>query len=101
MIIKLDQSKKAALIKKSVIEALQKRIDEFAQTRNYTNAIFAASYATSATPKFSQEGQYIVEARDAMWLAGYAILAEVESGARPVPTVEEVIAEMPPLVWPN
>ena len=32
------------------------------------------------------------------WQVGYQILAEVEAGTRPMPTIEEVLAEMPELV---
>lgn len=80
--------------------AIQSHLDQFAQTRNYDSIMSAATYATSTVPKFQAEGQYAVEARDATWAKGYAILDEVLSGQRPMPTIEEVIAELPPLEWP-
>lgn len=81
--------------------AVQERLDAFARTRNYDGIMSAATYATSTVPKFKAEGQYAVEARDLTWAKGYAILADVLSGARPIPTIEEVIAELPPLAWPE
>ncbi len=81
--------------------AIQRHLDAFAQTRNYDGILSAATYATSTVPKFAAEGRYAVEARDAAWATACAILAEVESGSRPMPGIEEVIAELPPLAWPE
>lgn len=81
--------------------AIQQRLDDFARTRNYDNALSCASYATSTNSKFAAEGQYIVEARDATWAVGYQILDDVMSGKRPMPTWEEVEAELPALAWPE
>jgi len=81
--------------------AVQQRLDDFAKTRNYTNIMSAATYATSTVPKFKAEGQYAVEARDATWAKCYEILAAVEGGTRPMPTLDELLAELPVLTWPN
>lgn len=81
--------------------AIQKRLDDFARTRNYDGILSAATYATSATPKFAAEGQYAVEARDATWAKGGEILAAVEAGTRPLPTLEALAAELPALAWPQ
>ena len=83
------------------IAEIQKRLDDFARTRNYDGILSAATYATSTVPKFKAEGQYAVEARDATWAKCYEILAAVEGGTRPMPTLEELIAELPVLTWPN
>lgn len=80
---------------------VQKHLDDFARARNYDGILSAATYATSAVPKFKAEGQYAVEARDATWAKCYEILAAVEGGTRPMPTMEELIAELPVLTWPN
>ena len=81
--------------------AIQMHLDSFAQTRNYDGIISAATYATSTIPKFAAEGQYAVKVRDATWATGYAIMDAVLSGQRPMPTIEDVIAELPSLVWPE
>lgn len=80
---------------------VQLHLDTFARTRSYDGILSAATYATSQVPKFKAEGQYAVEARDATWAKCYEILAAVESGSRPMPTLEELIAELPALVWPQ
>lgn len=81
--------------------AVQKHLDDFARTRNYDNIMSAATYATSTVPKFAAEGQYAVYARDATWSKCYEVLAAVEAGSRPMPTLDELLAELPVLTWPN
>lgn len=81
--------------------AVQKHLDDFARTRGYDGILSAATYATSTVPKFAAEGQYAVEARDATWAKCYEVLAAVEAGSRPMPTLDELLAELPVLTWPN
>lgn len=81
--------------------AVQQHLDDFARTRNYDGILSAATYATSQVPKFKAEGQYAVEARDATWAKCYEILAAVEAGSRPMPTLDELLTELPVLTWPN
>ena len=81
--------------------AVQKHLDDFARTRDYDSILSAATYATSTVPKFAAEGQYAVEARDATWAKCYEVLAAVEAGSSPMPTLDELLAELPVLEWPN
>jgi hypothetical protein len=91
----------AALIR-SVQDKTQARLDAFAQTRNYAGILSLCTYAASANPKFQQEGQYGVEARDLTWSKLYEILAAVQAGTRPVPAgYAEIEGELPALVWPE
>lgn len=88
-------------LQERVIQAVQLRLDAFARSRFYDGILSACTYATSNVPKFSAEAAYCVQARDAHWAACYAILDEVQAGTRDVPTVAEVLAEMPELAWPD
>jgi len=85
----------------AVTQAVQERLDAFARTRAYDGILSAATYAASAVPKFAAEGQYAVQARDASWAACYQIMADVQSGTRAMPSVEDVLAELPALEWPQ
>lgn len=80
--------------------AIQQRLDNFAMTRGYDNILSAATYATSTVAKFATEGQYAVDARDATWAKCYDILADIDSGIREVPTLDELLSELPALAWP-
>lgn len=89
-----------ANLQAEISDAILKKLDEFAATRNYGSIISAASYATSTVPKFKQEAEYAIEWRDQVWSTAYQILAEVQAQTRPVPTVQEVLDELPVPTWP-
>ena len=92
---------RAQRLMQSIVDATQKRLDDFARTRNYDGILSACTYATSTVPKFVTEGQYCVEARDATWAKLYEMLTEVEAGTRPVPTgFADIEPELPVLEWP-
>lgn len=96
-----NQAAAAQALQQSIVDATQRRLDEFARTRNYDGILSACTYATSAVPKFAAEGQYAVQARDATWAALYAFMADVQAGAQPVPSgFEDVEPLLPPLAWP-
>jgi len=101
MIIKIDHSKVRDRLIAEYKDAVQKHLDDFARTRDYDNILSAATYATSTNPKFAVEGQYAAEARDATWGKLYEVLAAVEAGSRPMPTLDELLAELPVLAWPD
>lgn len=82
------------------VNAIQKRLDDFSKTRGYDGILSACTYATSTVPKFAGEGQYCVNARDSTWSASYVILADVEAGNRSMPTIDEIMSELPDLAWP-
>ena len=85
----------------SLTAQIQASLDAFAKTRNYDGILSACTYATSTVPKFSAEGQYCVQARDATWAAGYALMDEVLAGTRPVPSsIADIEADLPALAWP-
>ncbi len=89
-------------IQAEIVTSTQQRLDDFAKTRNYDGVLSLCTYASSPNPKFQAEGQYGVEARDATWSKLLEMLAEVESGTRPMPSgYADIESELPLLVWPN
>lgn len=80
--------------------AIQVHLDDFAKSRGYDGILSACTYASSTVPKFASEGQCCVNARDNTWAASYTILADVESATRTMPTIAEMLAELPLLAWP-
>ena len=90
-----------ASTKSRLTSAIQSMLDDKAKERNYDSILSLCSYATSPTAKFSDEGQAGVSWRDEVWAKGYAILADVESGSRAIPTVDELLAELPDFAWPG
>jgi hypothetical protein len=95
------QTKTDEEIQEILVSAIQQHLDATAQTRAYDGIISLCTYATSPSPKFAAEGQAGVEWRDACWAKGYEILAEYRKGLRQIPMPDELIAELPAMVWPE
>lgn len=81
--------------------AVQMHLDNKARERNYDDILSACTYAASSVQRFAAEGQACVTWRDAVWATCYTILGEVTTGARQPPTVEELLVELPVMVWPE
>ena len=79
--------------------AVQEYMDKTVNMRNYDNIFTACSYANSTDPRFKAEGEACIAWRDAVWNDCYAILADVQAGQRHIPSVDELIAELPALEW--
>lgn len=92
-----------AQLQKQMTDAVQYALDAFAKTRGYDGIMSACSYSNSTDAQFKLEADYCIQLRDTTWRMGYAILAEVKADNRPVPTVEELIAELPvgSAKWPD
>ena len=90
-----------ASTKSRLTSAIQSMLDETAKERSYDSILSLCTYATSTAAKFAAEGQAGVSWRDEVWAKGYAILADVESGSRAIPTESELLSELPNFVWPG
>lgn len=97
-----ELQQRAKQIEASIIDATQARLDTFAQTRYYNGILSAATYATSAVPRFASDGQYCVNARDTTWGTLYQLLGEVQAGTRPMlSSYADVEPFLPVLEWPD
>jgi division protein CdvB (Snf7/Vps24/ESCRT-III family) len=85
---------------KELTDSVQKYLDSFVQSRGYDNVLSTITYITSTVPQFKLEAQYVLEARDKVWLKANELLDDVMKGRRSIPTIEEVLTELPVLEWP-
>ena len=109
---------KLKLIQDAVMERVQAHLDAFAQTeimtpvgvpyQMYDDLKSATGHAMSKNPVFALEGEYCAEARDATWEAANAYMDEVLTGARQLPSLDDVDAvwsdllpHLPALQWPE
>ncbi len=88
-----------AEIQAQLTAAVQAYMDSTAQTRGYDNIHTACSYSNSTDHIFAAEGQACLQWRDKVWRKCYTLLDEVKAGTRGIPTVEELVAELPVLEW--
>lgn len=96
-----EQSAAMTVITRQYTDAIQEYLDQTAQTKNYATILSACSYAAGNHPKYSVEGQACLVWREAVWDKCYEILNDVQTGVRPPPTLQQVIAELPQMVWPT
>lgn len=83
-------------ISKEFEGAIQQYLDSRAKAAGYDNILSACSYASAPNP-FQTESISFVVWRGNVWAYCYQELAKVSSGARILPTVEEIISELPVL----
>jgi hypothetical protein len=87
--------------KQALTSAVQRVLDSEVQTHGYDNILSATSYLNSTNTVFAAEASAAVAWRDAVWSKCYEILTAVEAGTRTTPTEDELVAELPAMVWPN
>lgn len=81
--------------------AIQAHVDAAAVAKLYNDGNALAGYVNSTVPQWAAEAQAFVAWRDAVWVYAYAELDKVKNGQRPVPTVDEFLAELPENDWPE
>lgn len=95
----ITAEQKAAEAQARLIEqfrvAIQSYVDETAKARNYDSGVSLASYTSSTNAVWAAEATAFVAWRDAVWDYAYSELDRVVGGGRPVPTIDDFIAELP------
>ena len=97
--IEKQKQEEVEALQDSIVNAVQKRLDDFARTRNYDGILSAATYATSTNTTFQAEGQRAVQLRDDTWQALYNILGQVATQGRVVNSFEDIEGDLPVLSW--
>lgn len=80
--------------------AIQAHIDATAGSRQYQDGASIAGYVASTVPAWQAEAAAFVAWRDRVWVYALEQLQLVEGRQRPQPSVEELLGELPPMVWP-
>jgi len=75
--------------------ALDNHLNSVAISYRYTSINTMTDYRDDPNPKFKSEGQAAYLWRSAVYTKGIALIEEVQSGQREVPTEAELIALMP------
>lgn len=89
-------------LKKEYEDAIQLFMDNSARSYGYDNLLTAITYAEEpAVPKFQNEGKAFRAWRSLVWAYANEQLALVMSGKREMPTIEQIIQELPAFVIPE
>lgn len=80
--------------------AVESHVDGVAQDRGYSSAVSCASYVGSTVPQWASEAAAFIAWRDAVWVDVYRQLEAVQGGDIP-PSVGDLIAALPAIVWPE
>jgi hypothetical protein len=81
--------------------AIEQHVDAVAQGRQYSSAVSIATYLGSNVATWTAEAAAFIAWRDAVWLYALGELQRVQTGERPVPTLEAFLAELPGIEWPD
>ena len=88
-------------IQGQIVAAIDEYMNNFAREREYDSMASAASYERDEDPQFALEGAYCKKMRSRIYSMSRNIRKAVLAGERPMPTLDEVMAELPPLEWPE
>lgn len=86
----------ASILKEEYEGAIQAHLDSVARSRGYDNIHTACAYAAAPNP-YQQESLAFVTWRGEVWAYVYEQFNLVLSGERQIPTIPEIIAELPTL----
>lgn len=96
------------LLRRVFVDAAQAHMDRvvgarrvFGEPDGRLALLSCCTYATSAHPLYGPDGRAAVQWRDAVWQRCEEISAAVEAGEMLVPTIDEFVAMLPPMVWPE
>lgn len=87
-----------ARVRREIKAGVQKRLDDFAKTREFDNILSATTYHASTIPEYAAMGNYAVLARDQTWLKVRQL--EADPTFRPYGW-PDVAPLMPELAWPQ
>ena len=88
----------AEKIRADRVAAVYAHMDAAAHALGYDDIRAAVTYADEpAVPKFQAEGRAFRAWRSLVWAHCYQVLDDVQAGLRPIPTAEDLIAELPEL----
>lgn len=79
--------------------AVQNLLDSKAREKLYDDAFAICSYANSTDETFHSEANQFIAWRDHCWRKCYEILRLFQNGNIPMPTVGEVLRQLPTLDW--
>ena len=81
--------------------AIDRRVEATARGRGYNGAAHLASYAASTVPAWAAEAAAFVAWRDAVWVWSLAEMSKVRAGEVAAPSIDDLVAALPVIQWPE
>ncbi len=81
--------------------AIQAHIDAVARAKDYDSAVSLAGYRGSMVTEYAADAEAFTAWRDPLWPFVFDVIAQVQAGAIPQPTIPELIAMLPAPPWPS
>ena len=78
---------------------VQNSIDTTAQSRQYKDGVYCASYGQSTNPTWAAEAKAFIAWRDLMYAYALQVFSQIQGG-QPAPTQDGFVAGFPVMVWP-
>ncbi len=103
-IVPLTDEEKVLLVRyttERVRNAMQDYMDATSREKGYDGLLSLCSDGMNSNAKFAAEARAGLDWRDACWLAAMAIRDQVVANEEQLPTDQEVIDQLPQLVWPE
>lgn len=82
---------------KYFMDKIQEYMDNKARTYGFDSVFNAASYIDSKIERFKNDSRILLDWRDSTWDKAYTILEDVLTEKREIPTLEELLKELPQL----
>lgn len=79
--------------------AVQDHLNAKVQERGYDDVYTCLSYKDDPFPKFRDEAAAVLAWRSSVWLTAQNILNKWQNGEIEQPTIQEVLDQLPELVW--
>lgn len=96
-----EQAQAIARLSESLSAIVNQHLDNVVAQKSYKNVETATTWEGDSVPQWDAEGATVKAWRSNVWQVAIAIQQAVLSGQRPIPTPEELIAELPTIVWPG
>ena len=94
--ITINPQKQLSIIVGQFETAIQAHLDNQAKAKGYDDINTACAYAGAPNP-FQAEAKSFITLRGNTWAYCYGELEKVKTGKRKMPTIEQIISELPVL----
>ena len=84
-------------IEKYFMDRIQEYMDNKAKSYGFDNIVTASTYIDSKVERFKNDSRALLDWRDNTWDKAYTILEDVLTEKREIPTLEDLLKELPQL----